>query len=284
MAIKLVTRSEWGARKPKGSHTRLSSTKGVKVHYTGGAVNKAMIDDHSRCAVAVRGIQNGHMDGNGWIDIGYSMVVCYHGYVFVGRGPHKLPAANGAGLNSGHYAVLGLVGTKGIVTPSDAMLHGIRDAIEYLREKGNAGKEIKGHKDGYATSCPGAKLYAWVKKGAPRPDGSGGGEDTPPKPPPKPKPPKPGEKAPPFPLPSGHWFGPESPDPRNHSGYWAADRPGIRKIRDRLRERGWSVSKGDRYDKALAGVIRKFQAEKDLDVDGLTGPITWKALWEAPIT
>lgn len=277
MAIKLVKRAEWRARKPTGGYTNLSSTKGVKVHYTGGAVNEAMVEDHGRCAGAIRGIQKGHMDGNGWMDIGYSMVVCYHGYVFVGRGPNHLPAANGAGLNSGHYAVLGLVGTSGIVTPSDAMLAGIRDAIDYLRDKGEAGKEIKGHKDGYSTSCPGVKLYAWVKKGAPRPDG------TTPDPAPKP-PPKPGEGALEYPLPDGHWFGPESADPRNHSGYWAADRSNIRKIRDRLQGRGWSVAGGDRYDKALAGVIEKFQQEQDLGVDGLTGPVTWNALWEGPIT
>ncbi|WP_285780373.1 peptidoglycan recognition family protein [Microtetraspora sp. NBRC 13810] len=141
----------------------------MKVHYTGGRVDPALATDHGRCDDAVRGVQNGHMDGNGWADIGYSMVVCPHGYVFMGRGPLVLPSANGAGLNSGHYAVLGLVGASGLTRPSDAMLNGIVDAVEYLRDKGNAGREIKGHRDGYATACPGDALYAWVRRGAPRP-------------------------------------------------------------------------------------------------------------------
>ncbi|MFF5205050.1 peptidoglycan recognition family protein [Streptosporangium sp. NPDC000396] len=118
---------------------------------------------------AVRGIQLGHMDGNGWMDIGYSAVVCGHRKVFVGRGLHHLPAVNGPGLNGDHYAVLGLVGTSGVATPLDGMLHGIRDAIEWLRDEGDAGNEIKGHRDGYATSCPGDALYAWVRAGALRP-------------------------------------------------------------------------------------------------------------------
>jgi hypothetical protein len=80
-------------------------------------------------------------------------------------------------LNSGHYAVLGLVGSSGLTEPTPAMLHGIRDAIEWLRRDGDAGSEIKGHKDGYSTSCPGGPLYAWVKKGAPRPGGAAEGED-----------------------------------------------------------------------------------------------------------
>lgn len=153
MAIDLVTRREWGAREPRGSYSRLSSTKGVKVHYTGGQISPGIVNDHAKCVALVKSIQNQHMDGNGWIDVGYSLLVCPHRKVFEGRGLNHLPAANGAGLNSGHYAVLGLVGSSGLTKPTDDILNGILDAIEYLRDKGGAGKEIKGHRDGYATSC-----------------------------------------------------------------------------------------------------------------------------------
>lgn len=53
---------------------------------------------------------------------------------------------------------------------ADELLHAIRDAIEHLQENG-AGDEIKGHKDGYPTSCLGGPLYAWTQNGAPRPGG-----------------------------------------------------------------------------------------------------------------
>ena len=168
--MKLISRKSWGARSARAAASYLGSTRGVKVHYTGGAENTRMEHDHSLCAGRVRGIQNGHMDGNGWNDVGYSALVCPHGDVFVGRGLHALPAANGEGLNSGHYAVCGLVGNKGLTQPTPAMLNGIRDAIEWLRKEGGAGNEIKGHRDGYATDCPGGPLYAWVRKGAPRPN------------------------------------------------------------------------------------------------------------------
>ena len=52
-------------------------------------------------------------------------------------------------------------------------VNGVLDAIDYLRENGGAGKEIKGHRDAYSTDCPGEVLYAWVRKGAPRPGGGG---------------------------------------------------------------------------------------------------------------
>lgn len=163
-------RRAWGARAPRGSYARLSSTRGVKVHYTGGRVDPATLRDHAKCRGAVRGIQTGHMDGNGWMDIGYSMWVCTHTFG-VGRGVHVVPAANGPGLNSGHYAVLVLVGTSGVVEPTDAMLRNFHAARDYLRRQGAAGPDIKGHRDGYATSCPGDPLYRWVRAGAPMPGG-----------------------------------------------------------------------------------------------------------------
>lgn len=172
--MELVVRSAWRARPPKATNAYLSSTKGVKVHYTGDTMDPRLLEDHKLCPGRVRQIQNGHMDGNGWNDIGYSAVVCPHGVVYEGRGLNKLPSANGPGLNSGHYAVCGLVGNKGLVKPPPAMLNGIRDAIEWFRRSGNAGNEIKGHRDGYATDCPGPALYSWVKVGAPR---VGEGED-----------------------------------------------------------------------------------------------------------
>lgn len=101
---------------------------------------------------------------------------------------------------------------------------------------------------------------------------------------PKPKPKPKASKAPPFPLPRGHWFGVESRDRRNHSGYYARDRDGIRQLQQRLRDRGWRISVDGRYGPATRDVVRKFQHEKRLRVDGGVGTETWAALWEAPIT
>lgn len=163
----MVTRRGWNARAPRSS-IYLASTRGVKAHYTGGRVDPATLTNHARCLEAIRGIQLGHMNGNGWSDIGYSMWCCNHAFG-VGRGPHVLPAANGPGLNSAHYAILFLVGNAGVTEPTDAMKRNFHAARDYLREKGNAGAEIKGHRDGYATDCPGGPIYRWVRAGAPRP-------------------------------------------------------------------------------------------------------------------
>ncbi|MEU6714855.1 peptidoglycan recognition family protein [Nonomuraea sp. NPDC046802] len=172
--MNLITRAEWHAKKPSANYTHLSSTRGVKIHYTGGRVQDDLPEsgNHDHCAELVRAIQRMHMSGGRgetYIDLGYNMVACPHREIFMGRGPHVLPAANGAGLNSGHYAVLALIGSSGFTEPNDDLLNGLVDAIEYLREHGDAGHEVKGHRDGYDTSCPGDPLYRWVHQGAERP-------------------------------------------------------------------------------------------------------------------
>lgn len=269
MAIDLITRKEWGARAPKGPLEHLASTKGVKVHYTGGRVDPHLVDDHDLCAAAVRGIQRSHMDGNGWIDIGYSWIGCPHRKVFEGRGLHHLPAANGAGLNSGHYAVLGLVGNSGLVVPPEQLLHGIVDAIEYARAHGNAGREVKGHRDGYATDCPGPALYAWVKAGAPRP--AGGGDSVP-----SPPPPVPVGKAPAFP---GRLLA--YPPVTNGADVYA--------WQAQMHDRGWDLIPDAVYGPRSKDACREFQEDSTahgwpLDADGIVGPATWKAAWERPVT
>ena len=38
------------------------------------------------------------------------------------------------------------------------------------------------------------------------------------------------------------------------------------------------------YGPESAGVCRGFQSEQGLQVDGIVGPLTWKAAWAAPVT
>jgi hypothetical protein len=176
----VISRNEWNARQPTGTYGWMPPTpKGVKIHYVGSYVDPKLLTDHGRCVSAVKGIQNGHMDGNGWIDIGYSFIVCPHRKMFEGRGIGHIPAANGSGLNSGHYAVLALVGNAGLTEPNQAMIEGLRDAIAYIRKYGNAGNEIKGHRDGYATDCPGGSLYALVNSGMLEPNNRTEDDDMP---------------------------------------------------------------------------------------------------------
>ncbi|MFG2826124.1 peptidoglycan-binding protein [Streptomyces sp. NPDC048434] len=177
--MKLVTRAQLGW--PASAAPTQTSTKGVKVHYEGSPVSTKLLADHDACLAEWKAIRRSHLANKteNYSDVAYNFAACPHGYLLEGRGIGKRTGANGdQALNRAHYAIVGLVGSSGLVAPTDAMLGAIRDGIELLRAHG-AGNEIKGHRDGYATSCPGASLYAWVQKGAPRPAGT----STPSKPP-----------------------------------------------------------------------------------------------------
>ncbi|WP_411026571.1 peptidoglycan recognition protein, partial [Salmonella sp. s54395] len=52
------------------------------VHHSAGST----CTDISSCSSVVRGIQNYHMDNNGWWDIGYSFLIGGDGNVYEGRG------------------------------------------------------------------------------------------------------------------------------------------------------------------------------------------------------
>lgn len=175
--MKLVSRSEWGARPPRYSLAYIASTQGVKIHYEGAYVAKSLAEPaaHTACAGHMRDIQLSHLNNKkeNYSDIAYNAVVCPHGYVFEGRGTHRRTGANGnQSLNLQDYAVCTMLGNSGLVQPTDAMLDGVVDAVEWLRSSGDAGSRVLGHRDGWATACPGEPLYTWVTLGARRPGGT----------------------------------------------------------------------------------------------------------------
>ena len=58
----------------------------------------------------------------------------------------------------------------------------------------------------------------------------------------------------------------------------------VRTWQDKMRARGWSIDVDQIYGPASENVCRQFQSEKHLGVDGLVGPETWAATWNAPVT
>ncbi|MBA9005901.1 peptidoglycan-binding protein [Thermomonospora cellulosilytica] len=58
----------------------------------------------------------------------------------------------------------------------------------------------------------------------------------------------------------------------------------VRRWQARMSHRGWPITVDGAYGPRSEGICRAFQAEKDLQVDGVIGPETWRESWEAPIT
>ena len=97
-----------------------------------------------------------------------------------------------------------------------------------------------------------------------------------PKPTPKPK-------TPAFPLPKGHWYGVESSNPKNHSGYYQKDRAGIRQLQQGLKDRNWKINVDGIYGPATRQIVTSFQRKAGIRVDGAVGAETWSAIFNKPL-
>lgn len=265
-----LSRSHFGWGASGASYANPKS--GIAVHYNGPATGLKESVSHSRCVTYWKNTRNYHVNGNGWADIGYSFGVCPHGYVFEGRGLNKTQAAQPGG-NTTYYSVTFMIG--GSERPGAKHLKAWRDVRDWLFSKG-VSRVVKCHSDFVATSCPGDVLRKMVRDGSLM-DGKGGGS-------PSPAPdPKPGTKAPKYPLPPGYYFGPKSGPYYSISGYYS-HREDLRRWQRRMAERGWRIDADGLYGDQTRGVAVAFQREKGLAVDGLIGPATWRAAWEAPVT
>ena len=58
----------------------------------------------------------------------------------------------------------------------------------------------------------------------------------------------------------------------------------VMRFQDRLAQRGWNIKADGIFGPKTKMVVRAFQIDKDLLVDGIVGPATWDALWTAPVT
>lgn len=171
--LKLVKRAEWGARAPRSRTPRTLSGASTG-HWNGNkiVISGSVTWDHSRCASIVRGIQNFHMDENGWVDIAYNFVECPHGYTFEGRGLNVVSAANGTNTaNQSSHAIMCLAG-QGNPFP-DAEKVGFRSAVKYVGDNTAAPDQCVGHRDHKPTACPGDERYHWIRVGMPTPQPAG---------------------------------------------------------------------------------------------------------------
>lgn len=88
-----------------------------------------------------------------------------------------------------------------------------------------------------------------------------------------PKPKKPGKPAPPF--------GGIDLD-REHNARKVD--PAVLAFQQRLIERGWKLKASGKFDLKTEQVVRSFQREKRLFVDGKVGKNTWREIWESDVT
>lgn len=280
MTTRIIPRAEWGFDGWRDgvapSIVPISARTEFFVHYEGPATGGAS------SAGDILAMHHYHRDAQGWRGIGYSFVVTQDGRAWEGRG-WDYSGSHCPNHNWSGWSVQVHLG--GDETPTDAALNTVRDL--YDEACARAGFELakRGHRDGFSTSCPGDRLYAWVKAGMPRP------ATVAPPPAPAPTP----HASPAWPYPPDHFFGPDWMGPcggRRHSGTTDPVAYGyVQMIRQRMRERGWSQvsDRGPFWGTRTTGLMEEVVQFQALTMheppgDGLVGPRTWAALWSVPVS
>ncbi len=178
--VKIISRATWGAKPWEGTPATIALSRRTEffVRYDGGSPIK-------RIGYAIpRAIEAEHLAEN-WSGIGYNFVVDQEGNIYEGRG------WNLQGAHCPDHNITGLgvqIAIGGDQEPSAKALAACRALYDEACKKTGRNLAKKGHRDGFATLCPGTHLYAWVKAGkpagdyteAPDPGGSipGGGSGT----------------------------------------------------------------------------------------------------------
>lgn len=144
----IVSRTEWGARLPKGPYSTVDPKPRAVLHHSAGPVPK----DKNHAATIVRAYQYQHMFTNqlapgGANDIGYHALVDAEGNVYLGR-PFATYGAHAPGGNE--LTGICMLGNFDIQRPPSAMVTAVYD---FCRAKGI--HEIIGHRALYPTACPG---------------------------------------------------------------------------------------------------------------------------------
>lgn len=153
----MVSRSEWGARGPRGTWDPRKTE--LFIHHTVSAGTYSTLAEQ---VAHMRQIEAQHI-GQGWATVGYNFVVfpATRWYrrtrIFEGRGWDWLPAAQ-AGHNTGTLAVA-VVGNYEIRVPGRRLTFRLAHFARRARKRKGI-RVLRGHRDAGGTACPGRNLYA----------------------------------------------------------------------------------------------------------------------------
>ena len=178
----IVTRRGWGADESlrESGFRYTTKVKAAFVHHTASGNSYS-------CAQApsvIRGIYRYHVKSMGWRDIGYNFLVDKCGKIYEGRAGGVAKPVLGAhtlGFNTNSMGIA-VLGTFGSAKPNAATVDAVArltawklglfganpNGRTYLTSGGGnlyaKGKSVRlnvisGHRDGFATECPGKQLY-----------------------------------------------------------------------------------------------------------------------------
>ncbi|XP_038059251.1 peptidoglycan recognition protein 1-like [Patiria miniata] len=162
--VTYVTRDEWNARDPKARVDMVNPLGFAVVHHTAGSECTTPDD----CAQEVRNMQNYHMDGHGWDDIGYNLVIGGDERVYIGRGWDTVGAHAGSTFFNQNSVGITIIGDYTNKLPTDGVLRVLKQLLVCGVESGHLTEQylLRGHRDvreSGPTACPGDTLYPEIQ-------------------------------------------------------------------------------------------------------------------------
>ena len=165
--FRVIPCAEWGARTPRSGILPVyhKPSRALFHHTAGHSIAGASGETYAEAAAYVRSIQNYHMDSNGWVDTGQNFTVTRNGYIFEGRHRSLEMVGKGKMVVSAHCPNQNdQPGVEIEHVDPEGMTPIQREAAVWLfawlcKVGVFPATHIYGHRDFYATACPGA-LYA----------------------------------------------------------------------------------------------------------------------------
>lgn len=179
---RIITRKGWGADEKlrESGFAYTTSVKAAFIHHSATGNNYTC----SQAPSVLRGIYRYHVKSSGWRDIGYNFAVDTCGNIYEGRAGGVTKAVMGAhtlGFNTNTMGIA-VLGTFTSSNPPAAAVNAVSELTAWKlglfgadpegkvtltsggSNKYKKGKKVKlnvisGHRDGFATECPGERLY-----------------------------------------------------------------------------------------------------------------------------
>lgn len=155
----VTSRAGWGAYQPDRICGNVVAPYRMSIHHT------AVPSSDGNLYATMRGMQNYHMNNNGFCDIGYHFVVAQSGEILQGRSRANRPGAHVGNQNAGNVGI-SLIGNYQSTDPPQVQVESVVDIVRWVHETFNVPLNrtaVKGHREwpGQSTSCPGNQ--AWEK-------------------------------------------------------------------------------------------------------------------------
>lgn len=253
-------RDEWGAPAPKAALQSMAlPCSTVFLHHTVTPVSGDSKADMRKIT-----------DYSKYVDVPYTVVVHPNGDILTGRYLNGVPAlgAHTGGHNATSLGVAVIGRYDQDVAPTEAALASVAHVLNSFGKQGFITKTFafKAHQDApYATACCGKNLKAQI--GAIFANAKvEGGVFTPQ--PVAQQPQAPTSNVPAYPMLLK----------RGTKGAF------VRQFQQKLRDRGWTISVDGDFGPKTEAIVRQFQAEKRLVVDGVIGPASWRSIFTSPVT